>query len=169
MKRSTIMVVTAAAAVLAACAAMPPGASSVAVGDRPAQVQAKLGAPKLERKLASGATAWYFPTGPSGFYTWRVVFDPAGVATEYGQVLTAKNFASFAQGAPPDALLDRLGPPMERMTFALSKTEAWTYRWMDGTLEMIADVVFDPGGLRHIALYRDPAFSSTVSGDGSTK
>jgi hypothetical protein len=117
----------------------------------------------MERKLATGANAWYYATGPSGFFTWRVVFSPAGAVTEYAQVLTAKNFSALGQGVTRDAVLDQFGPPIERMSFPRTATEAWTYRWMDGTLEMIADAVFDAkGGLRHVALYRDPAFSSAV-------
>lgn len=151
------------ALVLAGCASLVPGPASVHVGDAQAQVREKLGAPAAERKLATGGAAWYYATGPSGFYTWRAVFNPAGAVTEYAQVLTAKNFSAVGQGTTRDAVLDQFGPPMERMGFPRSATEVWTYRWMDGTLEMIADAVFDAkGGLTHIALYRDPAFSSAV-------
>lgn len=163
MKRWVLLAMALAAA---GCAATTPRPATVGPGDAQAEVRGKLGVPAMERKLASGATAWYYVTGPSGFDTWRVVFDRTGAVADYQQVLTAGNFAKFAQGATRDELLDLLGPPIERMRFARSNTEAWTYRWMDGTLEMIADAVFDGGGLLHIALYRDPAFSSTPSGDG---
>jgi hypothetical protein len=151
---------------LVGCAALVPGPASVHAGDGEGQVRAKLGAPTMERKLARGATAWYYAAGPSGFYTWRVVFNSAGAVTEYAQVLTAANFSAMGAGVTRDAVLDQFGPPMERMTFPRTATESWTYRWMDGTLEMIADAVFDAkGGLRHIALFRDPAFSSSLSTD----
>jgi outer membrane protein assembly factor BamE (lipoprotein component of BamABCDE complex) len=160
MKRIAILI---GALALAGCASVAPRPTSIHTGDGEGQVRAKLGAPAMERKLATGATAWYYATGPSGFFTWRVVFSPAGAVTDYTQVLTAKNFSALGQGATREAVLDQFGPPMERMSFPRTATEAWTYRWMDGTLEMIADAVFDAtGGLKHVALYRDPAFSSAV-------
>lgn len=163
MRRISLLAVVLA---IAGCATAIPGPESISSGDAQAQVRSRLGPPTAERKLVADATAWYYATGPSSFYTWRVLFDRAGTVTEYAQVLTAANFAKFAQGASRDALLDLVGPPMQRMSFARSATEAWTYRWMDGTLEMIADAVFDArGDLVHIALYRDPAFSSPQSSE----
>jgi len=128
-------------------------------------VRAQLGAPAAERKLASGETAWYYVTGPSSFFTWRVVFGASGTATEYAQVLNASNFEWVRQAATREAVLDHIGPPMERMSFARTSTEVWTYRWQDGTLEMIADAVFDAqrGDVRYVAIYRDPAYSSGVN------
>jgi len=167
MKRIAILI---GALALAGCASVTPGPASVHAGDGEGQVRARLGAPTMERKVAAGQTAWYYATGPSGFYTWRVVFNAAGAVTEYAQVLTAAGFSALGQGASREAVLDQFGPPMERMRFPRSATEAWTYRWMDGTLEMIADAVFDAkGGLTHIALYRDPAFSSTQSNGGGER
>jgi len=65
-------------------------------------------------------------------------------------------------GDSQEAVRNRLGPPMERMNFRRTSTEAWTYRWKDGTLEMIANVVFGAGsgGLVQVMQERDPAFSS---------
>ncbi|MCC6609414.1 MAG: hypothetical protein IT515_07040 [Burkholderiales bacterium] len=155
----------------AGCAALAPGPGSVRIGDTEAQVRATLGVPTMERKMATGTTAWYYATGPSGFYTWRVLFNSAGAVTEYAQVLTAANFQAMSAGASRDAVLDQFGPPMERMSFPRTATEAWTYRWMDGTLEMIAEALFDArtGSLKSIALVRDPAFSSTPSDGGSSR
>jgi hypothetical protein len=110
-----------------------------------------------------GDTAWYYMTGPSGFETWRVVFGPNGTVTEYAQVLTAANFEWMRAGATREEVLDRVGPPMERMSFWRSGTDAWTYRWLFGTFEMIAQPVFDAhtGGVQHVGIFRDPAYSST--------
>lgn len=157
---ATILVVLA----LAGCAAIPTS-RSIHDGETQTDVRAKLGTPAAERKLASGDTAWYYVTGPSGFFTYRVVFGAGGSVTGYSQVLTRENFMAVPPGVSRDAVLDRLGPPIERMTFERTGTEVWTYRWLDGTFEMLADAVFDThkGTLIDIVLYRDPIFESGVS------
>jgi outer membrane protein assembly factor BamE (lipoprotein component of BamABCDE complex) len=158
------LLLLAATLVLAACAAIP-RADSVRVGDSQAQVRGRLGAPGAARTLADGRAAWYYLTGPSGFETWRVVFGPGDTVSEYAQVLTATNFEWMRQGANREEVLDRVGPPMERMSFHRTATEAWTYRWRDVTLEMIADAVFDAqsGKVKYVGIYRDPAYSSMPS------
>ena len=158
-----VMNVIAAAVLAAGCAAMP-RADSVRAGDSQAQVRERLGVPSEERKLASGESAWYYVTGPSGFETWRVVFAPGGGVKEYRQVLDMGSFEWMRSGATRDQVLDRVGPPMERMGFRGTGTEAWSYRWRDGTLEMIGEPVFDQktGKVVLVGIYRDPAYSSTV-------
>jgi hypothetical protein len=151
------------ATLLSACAM--PGPTSVRAGEAQADVRARLGAPSAERKLASGDVAWYYATGPSGFQTWRVVFGPGGVVTEYAQVLNAANFVWMRDGPTRDEVLDRVGPPMERMSFRGTATEVWSYRWLDHTFEMIAEPVFDArsGVVKQVGIFRDPAYSSTPS------
>lgn len=146
---------------IAGCARNPTP-RSVAVGQSPEEVRAKLGAPATERKLPSGQNAWYYTTAPSGFVTWRVVFGADGRVSEYTQVLTRPNFQALPKETSRDAVLDRLGPPMEKMNFARTATQTWTYRWMDGTFEMLAEITFGAGagGLQQVSLVRDPAFSS---------
>jgi len=146
---------------IAGCATNPTP-KSVAVGQSPEEVRAKLGAPAIERKLPSGQSAWYYTTAPSGFFTWRAVFGANGRVSEYAQVLTRQNFQALPKEASRDAVLDRLGPPMEKMNFARTATETWTYRWKDGTFEMLAEITFGAGagGLQQISLVRDPAFAS---------
>jgi hypothetical protein len=162
MLRPLLLLVT--ALVLAACAAIP-RSDSVRTGESQAQVRERLGAPSAERMLAGGNVAWYYVSGPSGFETWRVVFGPGGAVSQYAQVLTAANFERMRDGATRETVLDRVGPPMEQMSFRRTATEAWTYRWRDGSLEMIADAVFDAhsGEVKYVGIYRDPAFSSTLS------
>jgi hypothetical protein len=162
MHRLTILL---AAATLAACAAIP-RAGSVQVGEQQAQVRERLGPPAATRTLPDGRTAWFYATGPSGFETWRVVFGANGTVAEYAQVLTAANFEWMRDGASRDEVLDRVGPPMERMGFWRTSTEAWTYRWRAGTFEMIGQPVFDAqtGVVKHVGIFRDPAFSSEPSG-----
>jgi hypothetical protein len=141
-----------------------PGPHSIRDGESQADVRARLGAPAAERKLASGDTAWYYITGPSGFYTYRVDFGGGGSVKDYEQVLTMKNFMSMPRGASADAVLDQFGPPMERMKFARTATEVWTYRWIDGTFEMLANAEFGKDGkLVQITVQRDPAFSDSLS------
>ena len=162
MSRSLFL---AAALFVAACATIP-RPDSVGVGASQTQVHARLGTPGAERKLAGGSVAWYYMTGPSGFETWRVVFGPGGTVTEYAQVLTAANFAWMREGASREEVLDRVGPPMEQMRFWRTATDAWTYRWRDGTYEMIAQPVFDDasGAVKYVGIFRDPAYSSMPSG-----
>ena len=153
--------ITLIAAALTACATMP-RPDSVHVGDAHSRVRAQLGAPGAERKLASGELAWYYMTGPSGFETWRVVFGSNGAVAEYRQVLTMANFEWMRDGASREQVLDRVGPPMQRMAFKNTSTEAWTYRWRDVTLEMISEAVFDDptGAIKYVGIFRDPAYSS---------
>jgi outer membrane protein assembly factor BamE (lipoprotein component of BamABCDE complex) len=157
--------ILATAAVLAACASNP-RPDAVRIGDSQAQVRQRLGVPGLERTLPGGALAWYYPTGPSGFETWRVVFASGGAVEAYAQVLTAANFQWLREGATREAALDRMGPPMERMRFWRTGTEAWTYRWLDVTFEMIGQPVFDAktGVVQYVGIFRDPAYASTPSG-----
>lgn len=157
--------ILAAALTLAACAAIP-RPDSVRAGESPAQVRERLGAPGAERQLAGGKLAWYYMTGPSGFETWRVEFGPGGEVTAYAQVLTGANFAWMREGANREEVLDRVGPPMEQMSFWRTATDAWTYRWRDGTYEMIAQPVFDAasGAVKFVGIFRDPAYASAPSG-----
>lgn len=161
MKYSSILVLALA---VSGCAAFP-GPGSVQSGETPSAVRAKLGTPAAERKLGSGDAAWYYITGPSGFYTYRVVFGAGGAVADYSQVLTRQNFMAVPQGATKNTVLDALGPPMEEMSFQRTRTQAWTYRWMDGTFEMLADAVFnlDKGTLDQIVVHRDPAFTDSIS------
>lgn len=149
------------ALVLAGCASIP-GPTSIQTGEAQDAVRARLGPPAMERKLASGATAWYYVTGPSSYFTWRAVIGSNGRVTEYAQVLNMQNFLALQEGAPRDMILDRLGPPMERMTFSNTGTEVWTYRWLDGTFQMIADLTIASaaGTFTQMALIRDPAYTS---------
>jgi outer membrane protein assembly factor BamE (lipoprotein component of BamABCDE complex) len=154
-----------AAALLAACAHYP-RADSVRAGETPAEVRGRLGEPAAERRLASGGTAWYYLTGPAGFETWRVVFGPEGKVAEYAQVLNADSFEWMRSGSVTrDQVLDRVGPPGQTMAFARTGTEAWTYRWRFGTLQMIGEPVFDAaaGTVRYVGIFLDPAYNSTVS------
>ncbi len=161
MKYSSILVLL---LTVSGCAAFP-GPGSVQNGESQSAVRAKLGTPAAERKLGSGDAAWYYITGPSGFYTYRVVFGTGGAVADYSQVLTRQHFMAVPQGAAKTTVLDELGPPMEEMSFQRTRTQAWTYRWMDGTFEMLADAVFDSdkGTLNQIVVYRDSAFSDSIS------
>ncbi len=149
--------------VLSGCASIL-GLGAFRTGESQSEVRAKYGAPTVERKLASGDTAWYYVTGPSNFFTYRVVFGSGGTVKSYSQVLTRSDFMSLPEGASRTTVLDELGPPMERMTFARTATEVWTYRWLDGTFEMIADAEFAQGGnLKQIVLLRDPMYTDAIS------
>lgn len=148
---------------VAACTGIP-GPSSVRVGETQREVAARLGKPAAERALPSGATAWYYLTGPSGFFTYRAVFGGGGTVTEYDQLLTRERLQGLPEGASESAVLDALGPPMQRMTFARTHTEVWSYRWLEGTFEMIAEATFDTrnGSLMQVTTFRDPAFTESV-------
>jgi outer membrane protein assembly factor BamE (lipoprotein component of BamABCDE complex) len=163
MKWAPTLILTVA---LSGCASFA-GPQTVRSGETQSDVRAKLGAPSAERKLASGDMAWYYVTGPSSFFTYRVVFGRAGSVTDYSQVLTRKDFTALPPGATQAAVLDALGPPMERMTFHRTATEVWTYRWLEGTFVMLADAVFDirKGTLSDVVLRRDPIFESGISPD----
>lgn len=162
MRRFLLLI---AIATLAACAAVP-RPDSLRPGDSQAQVRERLGAPGATRTLPDGRAAWFYVTGPSGFETWRVVFGADGAVAEYRQVLTAANFEWMRQGATREEVLDRMGPPMDRMSFWRTGTETWTYRWRDVTLEMIGEPVFDAasGVVKYVGIFRDPAYESMPSG-----
>ncbi|MCG6875941.1 MAG: hypothetical protein LJE97_12710 [Betaproteobacteria bacterium] len=153
----SILIICLALAIVGCASALGPG--SVSLGESPDAVRAKSGRPAAERRLPSGQNAWYYTTAPSGYFTWRVVFGADGRVSEYAQVLTRQNFYALPNGASRDVVLDRLGPPMERMTFARSDTETWTYRWLDGTFQMLANLTFGASGFEQVSLIHDPAFS----------
>lgn len=145
---------------LVGCATPMP--SSVHTGDTQPQVRARLGAPFVERKIASGDVAWYY-VGDSN--TWRVVFGRDGAVSEYAQVMTIQNFARLRQGTTRDEMYDLVGPPFQRMEFGRTASESWTYRWRDVTIQSITDAVFDTrtGELRYMGIYWDPAYYSGTS------
>jgi outer membrane protein assembly factor BamE (lipoprotein component of BamABCDE complex) len=158
-------VLTAIAAVaLSGCAQL--FVSSIAPGASATDVRAKLGAPADERTLAGGVRAWDYVAGPLGYTTHRITFDASNRVSSVSQLLTEQTFRGIKRDeSTRDDVLALIGRPRETMVFDRSQTEVWSYRYMDGTLEMLNDVYFSTttGKVRYYALYRDPIAVNSIS------
>jgi hypothetical protein len=138
---------------------VPPGSSA-------ADVRAAGGTPSEQRALPDGKQAWYYETGPSGWTTYRVVLDANNRVVSSEQVLTEQNFRTqlVVNKTNRREVLDQLGKPGLVSHFPNLAEEVWTYRYLEGTLEMLNDVHFDAatGVVKSYAMYRDPAYANIL-------
>jgi len=166
MKTISIMGLTGALATAAALAGCVSGVTRVAPGASAADVRASAGAPTEERELGNGMKAWFYESGPNGWTTYRVRLDGTGHVVDREQVLTEKSFRAelMASKTSRNEVLDRLGRPSYVSRFPNLSEEVWTYRYLDGTLEMLNDVHIDAasGIVRSYSMYRDPAYSVSL-------
>lgn len=163
MKQLTATWMLLAALSGAGCASL--FASSVAPGTPAADVRARIGAPTDQRTLADGTKAWDYATGPQGFVTTRMVFDTNDRLVRTEQLLDERHFRALTPGTTKAEAQGLVGRPGEVSFFKNLNEEVWTYRFKDGTFEMLNDVHFGltDGRLRYYSIYRDPAYSSAVS------
>jgi hypothetical protein len=159
----TLALAGALAAAVAACA----GPAMVAPGSSAAQLRTSAGAPSEERTLPNGVKALYYVNGPSGWTTYRVLVDSSDRVISDQQVLTDRNFRDqlTVNKTSRSEVLDSLGKPAYVSRFPNLAEEVWTYRYLDGTLEMVNDVHIDAasGIVRSYSLYRDPAYSVNLA------
>ena len=61
--------------------------------------------------------------------------------------------------------LKLLGTPMQKTSFSNLREESWDYRYLDGTMQMLAWVVFDDQGrYKYYVSQPDPARYSCIGG-----
>lgn len=161
--RRVAALAAAATTALAACATID--APRIAPGTPASELRARLGAPSEEARLPGGERAWYYVFGPYGFETWRYTLDSGDRVARAEQLLSERRFRDIVPGETAREDVRRMfGPPMESAAFPLSRTEAWTYRYRDGSLEMLGDIVFaaPTGRVLYYALYLDPRVNNSV-------
>lgn len=147
---------------LAGCASFY--APQVKPGTTATELRSRLGAPTDERRIG-GDRAWDYVFGPIGHETYRYVFDSSDRVKSVEQLLSESRFRKITTGETTrDDMLSLYGRPMETMAFHRSNTEVWTYRYRDGSFEMLNDVTFaaGTGKVLYYALYLDPRVTASV-------
>ncbi len=89
--------------------------------------------------------------------------DPAARAW---WTINEADFRSFTPGLTEQAqVLKLMGTPVSRSRFERQGEEVWDYRYLDGTMMMIAWVYFDrQGRYKHFIGQPDPAHYSPIDG-----
>lgn len=156
------MMVVAAGFVLGGCGTL--SAPAVTPGTPASEVQSRYGKPSDVRTVG-GTPAWDYVTGPEGFQTWRVNLDGANRVRSVEPLLTEPRFVALKQGATRAEVESMFGRPLLVTKFSRLDAEVWTYRYKQLTMEMLADVYMSmrDGTVRYTALYRDPAFTNSLS------
>jgi len=154
---------TAALALAASLLGCALNAGRVVPGSSAADVRALAGSPSEQRSLPDGVKAWYYEMGPEGFTTYRIRLDANDRVLDAEQVLTERNFRASLTAARTtrEEVLDAFGRPALVTRFPNLAEEVWTYRYRDGTQEMLNDIHFEAatGIVRSYSLYPDPAYT----------
>jgi hypothetical protein len=134
------------------------------VGMSATEVRERAGAPSEERVRADGGRTWYYAGGFTGWQTWRVAFDPKGLAIAVEPLLSVENIRSsiLPRRSRRDDVTAALGAPGQIQNYPGRREEVYSYRFRDGTLETIADVHMDQstGYVTSVDIYRDPVYFS---------
>jgi len=138
-------------------------AGRIAPGLSAAEVRSLAGTPTEQRTLPGGVKAWYYEMGPEGWTTYRVRLDANERVLDSEQVLTEKNFRTqlVADSTTREQILEAFGRPALVTRFPNLTEEVWTYRYLDGTREMLNDIhiAAATGVVRTYNLYPDPAYT----------
>jgi hypothetical protein len=141
-----VALVLSTALLLAACASysgrgLQPGASTEA------DVRGVMGAPALVFDNRDGSRGLVYPRGPMGNETFIARVAPGGTLQSIDQVLNDGNFDSLEMGLTEEEVLRRLGPPRDTMSYPLSRTHSWDWKYMDlWGYPSIFSVTFDAQG-----------------------
>jgi hypothetical protein len=137
---------TALGLLLCACASYD-GSSLRAGVSSDADVRSVMGAPGAEYTAVDGTRRLVYPHGPLGTQTYVVSVGQDGRVRDVRQALTDGTFAAIRPGLTERDILEMIGPPGEKMTFARSGTHAWDYRYIDSWgYPSVFSVTFDAGG-----------------------
>ena len=152
---------------LAGCAANV--GSRVHPGMTQAQVAQVGGKPASERKLSGGETAWDYTLQPSGYFTWRVVFDNDGRVREVNNLTTYDNSLQISPGMTESEVETIMGPTFLREKYWQGNYSIG-YRYMEGATFMYLTVLMSKDGrVTGTTWQPDDAIYSTVSGGGGMK
>lgn len=110
---------------------------------------AKLGPPKEVYQLPNGDRRLMWPTRPLGETTTAAEINPAGIAVNVEQALTANNFAQAQpQVWTQHDVLIHFGIPEETAYFPLMKRQVWSYRYTENNIwYMLYHFYFDNNGV----------------------
>ena len=128
----------AAAACVAGCggfAAVSPGDSEVAVGE-------KVGRPVTVWKNPDGSELWQYPQGFYATQTFVIAMGADRRVEEIHQVLSEPYFSRVQAGMSRDDVYRLLGKPREIWEFPARDEETWTWRYLDINY-MFFNVLFD--------------------------
>jgi len=114
------------------------------------------GPPFAVRTLPSGKGLVY-PLGPQGAHTLLLRIGADGRYQGRENLLTRENFGRVHAGMAQDAVVDLLGPPGARQSYALKQQTAWEWRFLDGLDTRMYVVMFDAAGrVVSTAIEEDP-------------
>jgi len=134
------------ALVVAACASysgygLQPGTSTED------DVRRVMGTPALAYDMREGGRELIYPRGPLGNETFIAFVGPSGTLQSVRQVLHDGNFDSLPLGITEEEVLRRLGPPRDGMSYAMSRTHSWDWKYMDAWgYPTLFSVTFDAQG-----------------------
>jgi hypothetical protein len=122
-----------------------------------AEVEALMGPPAQQLKLADGGSALYFSRMPEGRAVFEVDVGPDGVMKSIEQKLTRQHIYEIATGtSTTDDVLRLFGPPGRRGRLALKAQDWWEYKYQDYQDYRILYVQFsDDGVAREVLDLRD--------------
>ena len=144
--RPSLFLVT-LALVAARCAAYDGGGLRAGASNE-GEVRSVMGKPALEFAAADGGKDLIYPRGPLGIQTFIAHLDRGGILGEVRPVLKDEVFRRVRPGTTQDEVLRMIGPPGDKMHFALSNQTAWDYRYVDTwSYTAIFSAVFDDRGV----------------------
>jgi len=156
-------------AIVAVCAMLLAGCAAtvghrVSAGMTESEVRGIGGAPAREQKLPSGGAAWDYTLQPSGYFTWRVVFDPDGRVREVRNLTTYENSLKIAPGMTEAEVVEIMGPTYIRESYWTGNSSI-SYRYMDDATFMMVTVLMGKDGRVTSAVWQpDGVMYDAVSG-----
>jgi hypothetical protein len=154
-----------ACSALVGCAASVP--RLVSPGMAAADVSAHVGKPAAEGRFASDEPYWDYTHQPFGYANYRVTFGPDDRVRDVRNLLTEQNFANIRPKMTSKEVAAIVGPSARRYSY-WNGTTSWTYRYLDGQIVKLLNVIFDPHG-QVLSYYTewDPAVYSGGNGGKS--
>ena len=128
---------------LVGCAAYIPRA--VSPGMAAAEVSAHAGKPVAEGRFASNEPYWDYTDQPFGYTNYRVTFGPDDRVRDVRNLLTEQNLANIGPRMTQEEVAAIVGPSARKRSY-WNGTTSWTYRYLDGQLVKLLNVIFDREG-----------------------
>jgi outer membrane protein assembly factor BamE (lipoprotein component of BamABCDE complex) len=147
---------------LAGCAVNIPRV--VSPGMTPVEVSAQAGKPVAEGRFAGAERYWDYTDQPFGYTNYRVTFGSDERVRDVQNLLTEQNLVNLRPGMTAQEVAALVGPSARRHSY-WNGTTSWTYRYRDGQIVKLLNVIFDRQGhvLSHYAEW-DPAVYSRGGG-----
>ena len=126
----------------AGCASL----DSIAPGTPSADVRSTRGAPFRVWPEPGGAASWEYPLGPSGRTTYMVRVGADGRVDRVDQVLGWDTFTRVAVGMPENEVEHLLGRPYSKVTYPLTASTVWSWRFLETAWGRCFLAYFNPEG-----------------------